>query len=111
MSQPLHVVYCGNFGEHNTETHIARALEVNGHTVDRVQENTATAFVEAADRIVDLATRRESLWTKAGVGLALPEFQRAVEVEAIGHVGLAESATLAALAGSQKTPSVRARRL
>lgn len=50
-----------------------------------------------ARRVVDLATRRESLWRKAGVGLALPEFQRAVEGDAIGHVGLAESATLAAL--------------
>ncbi len=50
-----------------------------------------------ATRIVDLSTRRASLWTKAGVGLSPAEFQRAVEVEAIGHVGLAESATLAAL--------------
>jgi hypothetical protein len=50
-----------------------------------------------ARRVVDLASRNESLWRKAGVGLQPSEFQRAVEVEAIGHVGLAESATLAAL--------------
>lgn len=60
----MHIVYCGNFGEHNTETHIARALEANGHTVDRVQENSATAFVEAADRIVDLTDIL--LWTRTG---------------------------------------------
>ena len=50
-----------------------------------------------ARRVVDLLSRREALWRKAGVGLTPVEFQRAVEVEAIGHVGLAESATLAAL--------------
>ena len=50
-----------------------------------------------ARRVVDLSSRRESLWRKAGVGLASAEFERAVEVDAIGHVGLAESATLAAL--------------
>lgn len=50
-----------------------------------------------ARRIVDLSTRREALWKKAGVGLTPAEFQRAVEAESIGHVGLAESATLAAL--------------
>jgi 4-hydroxy-tetrahydrodipicolinate reductase len=50
-----------------------------------------------ARRVVDLAGRREALWRKAGAGLPRDEFQRAVEVEAIGHVGLAESATLAAL--------------
>jgi 4-hydroxy-tetrahydrodipicolinate reductase len=50
-----------------------------------------------ARRVVDLASRGEALWRKAGVGLSPDAFQRAVEVEAIGHVGLAESATLAAL--------------
>jgi 4-hydroxy-tetrahydrodipicolinate reductase len=50
-----------------------------------------------ARRVVDLTGRRESLWRKAGVGLTPDEFQRAVEADAIGHVGLAESATLAAL--------------
>jgi 4-hydroxy-tetrahydrodipicolinate reductase len=50
-----------------------------------------------ARRVVDLSSRRESLWRKAGVGLAPAAFERAVEVDAIGHVGLAESATLAAL--------------
>ncbi len=50
-----------------------------------------------ATRVIDLSGRREALWRKAGVGLPLAEFQRAIEVEAIGHVGLSESATLAAL--------------
>jgi 4-hydroxy-tetrahydrodipicolinate reductase len=50
-----------------------------------------------ARRVVDLHSRREALWRKAGVGLTPVEFQRAVEADAIGHVGLAESATLAAL--------------
>ena len=50
-----------------------------------------------ARRVVDLSGQREALWRKAGVGLTPAEFQRAVEVDAIGHVGLAESATLAAL--------------
>ena len=50
-----------------------------------------------ARRVVDLSSRREALWRKAGVGLTPEEFRRAVEADAIGHVGLAESATLAAL--------------
>jgi len=50
-----------------------------------------------ARRIVDIAGRSEATWRMAGVGLPLAEFERAVEIEAIGHVGLAESATLAAL--------------
>ncbi len=50
-----------------------------------------------ARRVVDLAGCGEAWWKLAGVGLAPDAFQRAVEVEAIGQVGLAESATLAAL--------------
>ena len=50
-----------------------------------------------ARRVVDLSSRREALWRKAGVGLTPEEFRRAVEADAIGHVGLAESATLAGL--------------
>ncbi|HQR30639.1 MAG TPA: dihydrodipicolinate reductase [Anaeromyxobacteraceae bacterium] len=50
-----------------------------------------------ARRVVDLSGRRQSLWVKCGVGLSPEAFSRAVEAEAVGHVGLAESATLAAL--------------
>jgi 4-hydroxy-tetrahydrodipicolinate reductase len=50
-----------------------------------------------ARRVVDLASRRPSLLRKAGVGLSQAQFQSAVEADEIGHVGLAESATLAAL--------------
>jgi 4-hydroxy-tetrahydrodipicolinate reductase len=48
-------------------------------------------------RVVDLASRRPTLWRKAGVGLDEAAFQRAVEADEIGHAGLAQSATLAAL--------------
>lgn len=36
----MQVTYIGNFrADQSTETHVARALEANGHTVERVQEN------------------------------------------------------------------------
>jgi 4-hydroxy-tetrahydrodipicolinate reductase len=47
-------------------------------------------------RVVDLATRREALRRKAGVGLTEEAFQAAEERGEVGHVGLAESAALAA---------------
>ena len=50
-----------------------------------------------ARRVVDLAGRRASLRAKCGVGLSPEAFARAVEAGSVGHVGLAESATLAAL--------------
>lgn len=50
-----------------------------------------------AVRIVDARTRREALQRKVGAGLFEEEFQRFAEREAIGHVGLVESAALAAL--------------
>lgn len=70
MSRPLNVVYIGNFGQHNTETHVARALEANGHRVERVQEDSRMAFPAAAAMIagemdgvgqVDFV-----LWTRTG---------------------------------------------
>ncbi len=42
-------------------------------------------------RIVDVATRREALQRKVGVGLSESEFNRLAADHRIGHVGLAES--------------------
>jgi 4-hydroxy-tetrahydrodipicolinate reductase len=50
-----------------------------------------------ARRVVDLSSRRPSLLRKAGVGLTESQFQSAIEADEIGHVGLSQSATLAAL--------------
>ena len=50
-----------------------------------------------ARRVVDLSSRRPSQLRMAGVGLTESQFQRALEADEIGHVGLAQSATLAAL--------------
>jgi len=48
-------------------------------------------------RVVDLARRRPELARKAGVGLTLEELQKALDADEVGHVGLPESAALAAL--------------
>lgn len=50
-----------------------------------------------AQRVVDLVTRRPALATRAGVGLSPEAFDRALEEDEVGHVGLAGSAALAAL--------------
>jgi 4-hydroxy-tetrahydrodipicolinate reductase len=50
-----------------------------------------------ARRVVDLTSRRPSLLRRSGVGLTEAQFQRAVEADEIGQVGLVHSATLAAL--------------
>src|SRR5205807_8529155 len=55
--------------------------------VDRVQ----------ASRVVDARTRRLQLQRKIGAGLNEEEFDRGVDDGTIGHVGLMESAALAAL--------------
>ena len=55
--------------------------------VDRVQAN----------RVVDARTRRLQLQRKIGAGLNEEEFDRGVDDGTIGHVGLMESAALAAL--------------
>jgi len=47
-------------------------------------------------RVVDLVQRRDALRKKAGVGLSEEAFERADERGEVGHVGLAESAALAA---------------
>jgi 4-hydroxy-tetrahydrodipicolinate reductase len=51
----------------------------------------------SARRVVDLATRRAALRRKAGVGLSPEEFLAAADAGRVGHVGLAESAMIAAL--------------
>lgn len=49
----MRVAYVGNHRpEHSTETHVARAWENNGHTVDRIQEGD-TSPRQAAQRAID----------------------------------------------------------
>jgi hypothetical protein len=48
-------------------------------------------------RVVELAGRRPGLLRKAGVGLGPEPFQRALDADEIGHVGLSEAVALAAL--------------
>lgn len=50
-----------------------------------------------ATRVVDARTRREALQRKVGAGISEDEFFELVDKEALGHVGLLESAALAAL--------------
>lgn len=50
-----------------------------------------------ATRVVDARTRREALQRKVGAGLTEEEFFDLVDKEQLGHVGLVESAALAAL--------------
>jgi 2,4-diaminopentanoate dehydrogenase len=50
-----------------------------------------------AERVVDARTRREALQRKVGAGLTEAQFDEMVEKEQLGHVGLLESAALAAL--------------
>lgn len=50
-----------------------------------------------AERTVDARQRREALQRKIGAGLTEAEFEKLAEEERVGHVGLIESAALAAL--------------
>ena len=50
-----------------------------------------------AARVVDAATRREQLARKVGAGLTVDAFDAAAERGEVGHVGLSQSAALAAL--------------
>jgi 4-hydroxy-tetrahydrodipicolinate reductase len=50
-----------------------------------------------ASRVVDARTRREALQRKVGAGLSEEEFFDLVDREELGHVGLVESAALAAV--------------
>jgi hypothetical protein len=57
----MHVAYCGNFEPpHSTENDVARALENNGHTVHRVQENKLD---EWGKLIADIDDPHFILWT------------------------------------------------
>src|SRR5205823_14187197 len=58
-----------------------------GGPVERVQ----------VKRVVDSRTRRKQLQLKTGAGLNEEEFDRGVDEGTLGHVGLMESAALAAL--------------
>jgi 2,4-diaminopentanoate dehydrogenase len=49
------------------------------------------------ERVVDARTRREALQRKIGAGLTEDEFDALAEKDQLGHVGLLESAALAAL--------------
>lgn len=50
-----------------------------------------------ASRVVDARTRRTALQRKVGAGLSEDEFFKLVDQDALGHVGLLESAALCAL--------------
>jgi len=72
-----------------------------GFALDRLPAllSQATGPVRHLDavRVVDLSPRREALHRKTGVGLSPEQFHKALEADELGHVGLAESAALAAL--------------
>jgi 4-hydroxy-tetrahydrodipicolinate reductase len=55
------------------------------------------------ERVVDVATRREALRSKVGLGISATEFAQRAAAGSIGHVGLAESAALVATAFSWPT--------
>lgn len=64
--RPLNIAYIGNFRpEHSTEQHVRQALERNGHSVFRLQENTReaweTLFTPDTWRALDFV-----LWTRTG---------------------------------------------
>jgi 4-hydroxy-tetrahydrodipicolinate reductase len=61
-----------------------------GHVCGRIDRVHVT-------RVVDARTRRKQLQLKVGAGMNEEEFDRGVEEGTIGHVGLMESAALAAL--------------
>lgn len=67
-----------------------RLVATVGQVCSRVRRVHAT-------RVVDARTRREALQRKVGAGLTEDEFDRLAEKDAIGHVGLLESAALCAV--------------
>lgn len=63
MNDCLRVAYVGNFGPpHSTENHVARALEANGHDVQRVQENEPGTWGPSFSWMVGDVV----LWTRTG---------------------------------------------
>lgn len=72
-----------------------------GFVLDRLVATVGTACSEVrhvlAERVVDARTRREALQRKVGAGLTEDEFMALVETDELGHVGLIESAAMAAV--------------
>jgi 4-hydroxy-tetrahydrodipicolinate reductase len=72
-----------------------------GFSLDRLPAVLAQVLGEVRHvrglRVVDLAPRRESLKRKLGIGLSPEAFEAADQRGELGHVGLAESAALAAV--------------
>jgi 4-hydroxy-tetrahydrodipicolinate reductase len=72
-----------------------------GFSLDRLPAVLAQVLGEVRHvrglRVVDLAPRRESLKRKLGIGLSPAAFEAADERGELGHVGLTESAALAAV--------------
>ncbi len=72
-----------------------------GFVLDRLVATLgqATGKVERVDglRVVDAASRREALQRKVGAGLSEAAFHAAVDRGEVGHIGLMESAALAAM--------------
>jgi 4-hydroxy-tetrahydrodipicolinate reductase len=72
-----------------------------GFVMDRLVATLGTACGEVrhvrVERVVDARTRRPALQRKIGAGMTEDAFMAAAEQDAIGHVGLVESAALAAL--------------
>ncbi len=72
-----------------------------GFVLDRLVATAGQVCINVrharAARVVDARTRREALQRKIGAGLTEDEFLGLVDQERLGHVGLVESAALAAL--------------
>ena len=72
-----------------------------GFAMDRLPATLGAACGEVrharVERVVDARTRRPALQRKIGAGLTEAEFLAAAERDAVGHVGLLESAALLAL--------------
>lgn len=72
-----------------------------GFILDRVVATLGQACRDIrhvrVSRVVDASSRREALQRKIGAGLSEDEFLRLVDNDQLGHVGLTESAALAAL--------------
>ncbi len=81
-----------------------------GFVLDRLlatlgQATGRIAHIEGR-RVVDASTRREALQRKIGAGLSEEDFNRGVEEGYVGHVGLMESAALAAMGVGQAVDEV-----
>lgn len=72
-----------------------------GFVLDRLVATVGTACSDVrhvlAERVVDARTRRAALQRKVGAGLTEDEFMELVEKDELGHVGLIESAAMAAV--------------